>query len=266
MSRDQAVQYLRQECVFDEPLSDEGPAAIWARYNDAVRELGTRNVRVPAQLEMNSQERRSADAFLDFFKRQMQIPSILDVVKIDPRDLVVRQFYVITQQSNTYATEVCTAAGWARHCLPTALPTPKSVKIFSGMNAVNIEVPHGEFFFTHNAQTGKFEISEYLRHVSVSRFAAHERMLLWAGYHRSYARMASTVPEAMVRSALMVLTTDGTFETSPGATDQGLRAIICGDTPPLFADFFDERLVMKVKLRKKRFELRVRSAIAAIDA
>ena len=72
-------------------------------------------------------------------------------------------------------------------------------------------------------------------------------MLLWAGYHRSYARMARAVPEAMVRSALMVLTTDGTLDTSPGAPDQGLRAIICGDAPPLFADFLDDRLVMKVK-------------------
>jgi hypothetical protein len=223
-------------------------------------------VQVPDPLAMNTAEQRHADAFLSFFKGQLRIQSILDVIKIDPRQLVVRQFYVVTQQSNNYANDVCTAAGWARHCLPTALPQPKSVNIFAGINAVNIQVPHGEFFFTHNAQTRNFEINEYLRHVSVSRFAEHERMLLWAGYHRSYARMASTVPDAMVRSALMVLTTDGTFETSPGATDQGLRAIICGDTPPLFADFLDDRLVMKVKLRKKRFELHVRAAIAAIDA
>ena len=78
--------------------------------------------------------------------------------------------------------------------------------------------------------------------------------------------MASAVPEAIVRSALMVLTTDGVLETSPGATDQGLRAIICGETPPLFADFLDERLAIKVKLRKRRFELHVRAAIVPIDA
>jgi|ERR1039458_9357800 hypothetical protein len=266
MQKEMAVEYLRTQCVFNPPLNDEMAADIWARYKEAVVAIGIRPVGLPARLDMNDYERRSADAFLNVFKHQLRIPSIQEVIKIDPRSLVVHQFYVVTQQSDGYANDVCTAAGWAKHCLPTTPPPPKSVKIYSGLNTINIEVPHGEFFFTHNAQTGQFQIQEYLRHVAVSQFAAQERMLLWAGYHRSYARMASTVPDAMVRSALMVLTTDGVLHTSPGAQDQGLRAILCGDTPPLFADFLDDRLVMKVKLRKKRFELHVRAAIAAIDA
>jgi hypothetical protein len=263
MEQGKAIEYLRTECVFDAPLSDQGAVEIWARYRDAVAALGLRPVGIPTRLAMNDYERRSADAFLAVFKHQLRLPSIQDVIKIDPRELVIRQFYVVNDRSDGYA-EVCTATGWVKHCLPTAPPAPKSVNIFSGINAVNIQVPHGEFFFTHNGQ--QFEIREYLRHVTVSPFASQERMLLWAGYHRSYARMASTVPEAIVRSALMVLTTDGTFDTSPGAPDKGLRAIICGDSPPLFADFFDCRLAMKVKLRKKRFELQVRSGIAAINA
>ena len=264
--KDPAIQYLRSECLFDPPLTETQAESIWSRYRSAVEDLGDRAVSLPARLQMNDFECRSATAFLETFKHRLRVQSIQDVIKIDPRQLVVRQFYVITDRSDNYANEVCTATGWVKHCLPATPPTPKSIKIFPGMNAVNVEIPHAEFFFTYNAQTLQFEIPEYLRHISVSKFETQERMLLWAGYHRSYARMASAVPDAIVRSALMVLTTDGTLDTSPGAHDQGLRAIICGDTPPLFGDFFDERLVMKVKLRKKRYELHIRANLVAIDA
>jgi hypothetical protein len=266
MQRDQAVQYLRAECVFDDPLTEIEAEQIWRRYSEAVQGLGTRNVTCPPIQTMDTSERRIADAFMEAFRVRLGVQSIQDVIKIDPGLLVARQFYVIIDQSKGYAEEVCTAAGWAKHCLPAIPPQPKQIRIFTGVNAANVELPHAEFFFTHDAQRGQFTIQEYLRHVSVSRFAAHDRMLLWAGYHRSYARMASAVPDAMVRSALMVLTTDGTFDTSPGAPDQGLRAIICGDAPPLFADFLDDRLVMKVKLRKKRFELQIRANLVALDA
>jgi hypothetical protein len=91
-------------------------------------------------------------------------------------------------------------------------------------------------------------------------------MMLWAGYHRSYARMVSMAPEAIDRSLVVALTEDGNFKVSPASPNHGEREMLTGGRPPLFSDFFAEGFFMKVKLRKKRFELQIRAQITALDA
>ncbi len=127
---------------------------------------------------------------------------------------------------------------------------------------MDIRVPHMEFCFVFIPKEG-FQIQELARHVSVTAYG--DRMILWAGYHRSYARMTSANPEAIERSLLAVLTTDADFVLSPDSPNHGLRAMVRGLRPPLFADFLDERFFMDVRLRKKRFELQIRANIVAID-
>ena len=87
-------------------------------------------------------------------------------------------------------------------------------------------------------------------------------MMLWAGYHQSYACMLSTAPDAMDRSLVVTLTTDGIS----GSPNHGKRKMLTGPRPPLFCDFFDARFFMNVKLRKRRFELRVRAELVPVDA
>jgi len=79
--------------------------------------------------------------------------------------------------------------------------------------------------------------------------------------------MESAKPDGMERSSLLVaLTTDADFILSPQSPNQGLRAMLCGPRPPLFGDFFDDRFFIKVKLRKKRYELQIRAQVVAVDA
>ncbi len=90
-------------------------------------------------------------------------------------------------------------------------------------------------------------------------------MMLWAGYHRSYARMLSIAPDAIDRSLVVALTRDGVLKVLPGSPNHGELKMLTGARPPLFGDFFDARFFMNVRLRKRRFELRVRAELVPID-
>jgi hypothetical protein len=113
---------------------------------------------------------------------------------------------------------------------------------------MDVAVPHGEFAFVFNQQIGQFQVQELARHISVTRF--QDRMLLWAGYHRSYAFMTNENPDGIERSLLVALTTDADFLVSAQSPNQGLRAVICGLRPPLFRDFLDRDLFMDVNLKE----------------
>jgi hypothetical protein len=128
---------------------------------------------------------------------------------------------------------------------------------------MDVSVPHGEFAFIYNQRSNRFEVIEQARHVSVTAF--QNRMLLWAGYHRSYARMASANPEGTGRSLLVALTTDADLFVSAQSPNQGLRAMVCGSRPSLLGDFLDPSFFMQVKLRKKRFQLQIRGQIVPIN-
>jgi hypothetical protein len=129
-------------------------------------------------------------------------------------------------------------------------------------NAVDALVPHGEFMFAFNPAAG-FGIQEFMKNATVNRFDG--RLWLWSGYHRSYARIANMAPDAIDRSLLVVRTTDGDFLVESNSPNQGLREMLRGRRPALFRDFFDERLFMRVRLRKKRFELQIRAQVVGIN-
>jgi hypothetical protein len=75
-------------------------------------------------------------------------------------------------------------------------------------------------------------------------------------------------PDVIERSLPMVLTTDAASTLSPQVPDQKqwLREQLRGNCPPMFADFFDPNLFVKVPLRKRRYELQIRAAVVAFDA
>jgi hypothetical protein len=100
-------------------------------------------------------------------------------------------------------------------------------------------------------------------HVAVS--VVETRTVLWAGYHRCYARVATVNPAIIDRAVLAALTTEATLALGPASTNQPLRALVLGEGPPLLGDFLDERLFMEVELHRKRYELQVRAEVAKIN-
>ena len=261
MDRDLAVKFLTEDCEFDPPLTKERAAELWAEFQARVTALPPRTVTAPARIPLT--EQCEIDGKREFLRRFRAAANVLDVIKIDPSNLIVHQLYVVTERSRQYEARVQTPNGWVRECLlGDGANSNVQLQIQSGMNLANVQLPHAEFSFSFAPQVG-FQIQQFARHVTVTEFG--DRMLLWAGYHRSFARMASIAPDAIERSLVVALTTDGVFKVSPASPNQGEREMLTGDRPPFFGDFLDPRFFMSVPLRKKRFELQIRAQIVSID-
>lgn len=258
LSREEAVRLLTKECVFNPPLSDEQAEAKWLEFRTRVDNLPERIAPAPTKLPLDATESTARSQFL---KLHAKAANVKDVIKIDPSGLVVHQLIVCTERSDTYKPRVATMQGWIAETV-AAKPQPQQVQLKFGVNAMDIEAPHGEFVV--NFSPKGFEITELAKFVSVTGFGA--RMLLHAGYHRSYARISGIAPDAIDRSVLVVVTTDGEFLVSPSSPNHGVRAMCTGLRPPLFADFFDDLFFMKVPLKRKRFVLQVRGQMVPVDA
>lgn len=259
MERDAAVGFLTTVCAYDPPLTEAQAENIWRPYREAVEALPEREAPAPALLPLTRDEQTARTQFL---AQHRQSPNIRDVIKVDPMGLVVHQWQVIVERSDQYTQDVTTMQGWIAN---TVLAQPRShqVQLKMGPNAMDVDVPHGEFMVAF-LPNGRFQVQEMARFVTATAF--QNRLLLWAGYHRSYARTRAIAPDAIERSLLVVLTTDGEFLVSAASPNQGLRVTLCGRRPPLFGDFFDERFFIRVPVKEKRFVVRVRAQISAVDA
>jgi hypothetical protein len=162
-----------------------------------------------------------------------------------------------------YAPSLGGKRGWVDECLLSE--RAPEVKYRIDNEGFHLDLPHAEYAFVPNPQNGTFSIMQHARFVGVCEYSA--RMLLVAGYHRSFAfartAMATNALDAMARSIVVALTTDVPARLSPALPNTGLCATLAGCRPPLFGDFFDDRLSMRVKLRQKRYEFRVQ--ILAVD-
>jgi len=258
MEKHDAIRFLCNECVFDPALSQDAAEKLWQNYRITVEAEPPRRADAPPRLPLNLEEDRAVQSFL-MHHRRSGATNIRDVLKINPMSLVVHQLWVVRDRAQNYRTE--DASAWINRCLGIQPSTSQQLHIRSAPNVVDAELPHAEFVFGFDPRMG-FQVIELARHVSLTAF--DDRMLLWAGYHRSYAR-ARMAPDAMECSLLAVLTTDGDFALSPDSPNQGLREMLRGERPPLFRDFFDDRFFMSVRLRKKRFQLQIRAQVVGIN-
>jgi hypothetical protein len=261
MERDVALSYLCKDCVDIPRYSETEAESLWNEYRAVVGALPPRAATSPARLDLTSEEKSAAEKFLAPY-RLAGNSHIRDVIKVDPMGLLVHQLYMTLDKAREYMDHA-TARSWCiRQCLTVR---PKETKMLQGnfrRNSAEIEIPHREFAV--NFQPGNtFGIEELAAHVSATEFAG--RTLLWAGYHRAYARVASLKADAIDRSLLVVLSKDADHIVAPDSPDPKLRATLLGARPPLFADFFDDRLFLKINLRKKRYELRIRAFVEAVN-
>jgi hypothetical protein len=182
-------------------------------------------------------------------------------VKLDPRGLVARQLDINLDRANEYMGNIQAATWCARNCIPSAERANGQLNVTTLPNGWNFGLPHGEYMMAFNGQA--FGILQGARHVSVS--IAGTRTILWAGYHRCYARAATVNPEIIDRTVLAALTTEGTRAVAPESMNEPLRDLVLGELPPLFGGFLDERLFMNVELHRKRFELQIRVEVARVN-
>lgn len=267
-AREDAIRFLRTDCCFDTPLSEEDAERLWRPYRDRTEALAERAAPAPARIALSHDERQHAQRFMAFL-RTLGPTDIQEVIKVDLRQLVAHQYHVLTEKSETYRNQIASANGWFQEALPCRQLPPPMVRVSFAQNGLNTsanyDVPHGEFAFLPD-QNGLFAPRQLQRHVTTMMNG--NRLWLWAGYHRAFARIFATSPAAAVPSAVVALTRNTlTPPNQPAGAAAGVVVDIgpFGRRPALLGDFLDPDLFIDVNLRRKRFQVQMRSCCVPID-
>jgi hypothetical protein len=259
MEKDEAVAYLREQCSFEPQLTIAQAEEIWTKYKAVVDKLPERKPQHPKKLPIPEQYKTVVAEFLRITKG----PEVLDVFNIDPSDLVVYQLYVVTDRADHHAKTI-KSKEWAKCCLELNRPVSQ-MPLRNDAGVIKVILPHAEHMFSL-MQDGAFRIQQGGGFITVCE--VNGRMLLKAGYHRSFAfsRLVRKEPDAKDKSLLVALTKTVPPVLLPDFPKQGLRTTVLGSRPPVFSDFFDESLAMAVKLRKKKFEMHIKVDLVQVDA
>lgn len=252
MGRDEALRVLLQEAVFDDPLDEAGAIRLWECFKAKVSGLGPRACPAPILAPQSLKEKLAGERLIKKAHRKGGF-NVKRLVKLDPWGLVVHQLQVIEDRSNLYRRALRTDIDKVKMCLPSATG-PHQLPFQRVQDTIIIDLPHGEYEISVNPQKN-IEISENARHISIAAFDG--RLLLWAGYHRSYALTLASqeYPEEIERLVLAILTTDADLFLGARSIFPDKRDMVRGPCPALFRDFFDDDLCMKIKLRKRRCQI-----------
>jgi hypothetical protein len=257
MEKDEAVHWLTQDCWFDPALSDGQAEETWHKYKAVVDALGERKPVAPKRLPIPS----TAQPIVNNFRMRTRGPEVLDIINIDPRELFIYQLYVVADRADHHARQL-SGDQWHRNCLQIDRPNnPMPLRLDAGV--IKVGLPHAEHLFA--AVPGGFQIQQGGGFISVCEVEG--RMVLKAGYHRSFAFSRARIkePEAKDRSLLVAVTKTVPPQLLADFPKQGLRTTVLGSRAPLFSDFFSEALAMPVKLRKKRYEMHINVSVVPIN-
>jgi hypothetical protein len=255
MEENEAVEWLTNMCSFVPPLDVATATALWQEYRNKVLALPER---VPRASVRHPLPNGCAGHVTDFLRRHRN-PEVRDVVSVDPLELAIYQFYVVVAKADHHHNQ---AGAWMRKTLVIDRPIAQLPMRVEG-DTIKLSLPHAEHMIGVQPD-GAFRIQQAAGFVSVVDLGGG-RLLLKAGYHRSFAfaRAAMNEPDAKDKCELVALTTSLPPQLTPAFPHQGLRTTVFGSRAPLFSDFFDEDLAMSVKLRNKRWEAHLR--ITAVD-
>lgn len=274
MARDDAIRFLLDDCAFDSPLDVAAAGALWQTYRDRVAALPDRSFAVASHQGITIPEAGHAAKFMAFIHAHGQSQEISGVRKVDLRSLVIRQYYVVTERAEQYAAGIGAPMQWLDLTLPT-VPRGSSIQYNfqqQGLNTLSaIDVPHPEFIFTPILAPTPQAIwvpAEALSHVTITD--APDRTCLWAGYHRSFAKLLTTpaanAPTVVAAVTRNVLIPPANPVAPPVATGTGVDVFgPFGAKAALFGDFLSDGLFMDVNLRKKRYQLQVHANMVALD-
>jgi hypothetical protein len=240
MPKDEALKTLTF-CEFDKPLDVGAATALWENYRDITAKLPKREV---------------VNDFLKQMKPKIAGRYSLQVIKVDPRDLAIHQFLVITERSADYAKKMATEEDRAKQCLGIGTQFCGQLPVKQKGNLTMVELPHAEFLV--QAFPWGFNFIERDRYISAVK--AGKRSLLWGGYHRTYAVLSQMSPDGAGGAPLLTLMT-GVAEVADFFSERCARSLVrdavMGERPPLFRDFFNPDLFMEVNLRKQRYEMHI---------
>ena len=251
MNRKEALQFLTKEAV--PPLTEEDAVKLWACYRQKVAALGNRGCQKPANAPHSLKEKMAADRIVKASRKKGE-SNVKGLIKVDPLDLVVHQLRIFEELAEPYVGLMANSVTKVKGCLPP-LPVGRQLPTKKFGDKTIIELPHGEFQIVPGPNK-RLEIQELAHHVAINAF--DDRLLLWAGYHRTYAvTLASQAnPEETERLVPAVLTTaadNALLCAFAGFSEK--RDMVRGTCPALFRDFLDPDLCLSINLRKQRRQI-----------
>jgi len=258
MTQHEALEAL-DSCVFDEHLNRRKAVALWKEYKDRVLALEPRNpVHLPT-IALTAGEQAAID---DHIRRINASPNgrfAPQVLKVDPGEMVAKQFHVLTDRSEQYAQEMRHESNRINYCLGVGLQfNGQLVFRQSGVNRIDVDLPHPEYIIIPS-QAGlqtNFQFQERDRYILAVRTPG-DRLLLWGGYHRTHAVLCHMAGEAAGVAPLLTVMTGIPEVELFFARPSPVRDSVLGDRPALLRDFLDENLFMTVNLRKRRARGRI---------
>jgi hypothetical protein len=258
MSQHEALEALKS-CHFDEHLSDKKAIALWKHYRNKVAALEPRNVVAAPELVLTEAEQAATKEHIRRIHAGPNAQFAPRVIKISPRDLLAKQFHVLTDRSEQYAEEMKSEGTRISHCLGDGLQF-KGQLVFSQITPrrIHVDLPHPEYTVIPTLVNGQphFEIKERDRYIMAIQ-APNGRMVLWGGYHRTHALLCHMAGEAEAVAPLLTVMTGIPEVINFFARPSFVREAILCDRPALFRDFLDEELFMVVNLRKRRARARI---------
>jgi hypothetical protein len=246
MNQREALQFLVKEAV--PPLSEEEAIKLWECYRQKVTALGSRGCNKPLSVPHNLKEKMAADKIVKASRKNGE-RNIKGLIKVDPLDLVVHQLRIFEERAEPYIRLVSDPITKVRTCLPPP-PASRQLTVKKVAGKTIIDLPHGEF------RPSPKGIQELAQHVAISAF--DDRLLLWAGYHRTYAVVLASQanPDEIERVVPAVLTTDADDAFLDAmARFSEKRDMVRGACPALFRDFFDRDLCLCINLRRQRCQM-----------
>ncbi len=258
MNREDALKFLQDDCVFADPLSASGAENLWLEHRRKVEALPADD---PGPAEILPMSEADVKAAHRFRARHPREHSIIDIVRLNPMELIVHQHWVSPSLSEAYAASA-TPAKWNQTALldpPAAAPAASRRE----GNTIIYDLPHPEFLLTDRAGAEPgLQLTQPKAFVTVAFHAG--RAVLLTGYHRTFAlaRRMMELPDAprgvlfAVSNALDMLGSDG----------DEVKAAMESARPPRMADFFDPDLCLFLDMRRRHYQMRVNYEILHRDA
>lgn len=252
MSRKEAVSLLKNCYIDNKPLTDRKAFKLWKHYREKVDNLEPRNCAALEELPLTEAECQAAQTHLaNLANLQPQVALNQRVIKVHPANLILRQFHVVTERSETYGQSIVDEQTRINHCFGIGLNfTGQLTSRLLNQRFMVVDLPHFEYTIQFNPQKGIIAL-EWTRYISVFR-AAPTRTVLWGGYHRTYALLCQLGGDGCGGAPLFTTVT-GMAEVNAFMVQPSFaRDAVLGDRPALLRDFLDDELFIEVNLRKRR--------------
>jgi hypothetical protein len=256
MSQHEAVDALNS-CVFDPPYTKKKAIALWKKYRDKVQALPPRNLAVCNSINLTECEKAPVESHCKAMQAGPMGHFVSCVAKVAPENLVARQYYVIAEKAEQYAETMKDEQTRINHFLGIgmefkgALPPPRVLG-----RLLKVDLPHAEF--VPIPIPNGFTFRERDRYVTGAQIDGG-RMMLWCGYHRTYAiqLLRQAGGDAAGAAPLLTVMTGMPDVQAFLASRTAVRDCVLGERPALLRDFLDSDLCLTVNLRKTRAEGRI---------